>query len=165
MERVTKLAVAISLTVCLSTSVFAQSRGNGRGPSISGAKAHGHGPATTHGRAQPKAPKTATFTQRIEQNPQLNARLTAMLPPGTDMQTAASGFKNQGQFIAALHVSRNLGLSFDELKLRMTGEDPKSLGAAIQELKPELSEAEVKKEAEKAEKQAKATEKEKTTEN
>ena len=37
------------------------------------------------------------------------------------MYQAAYGFKNQGQFIAATNVSRNTGVSFEQLKLQMTG--------------------------------------------
>ena len=55
------------------------------------------------------------------------------------------GFKNQGQFIAALHVSRNLGISFLALKNAMvtkqstasgtTMTQTGSLGQAIQTVK------------------------------
>jgi hypothetical protein len=47
------------------------------------------------------------------------------------------GFKNYGQLVAARHVSENLGIDFDQLKTLMTGDNPKSLGQAIQELRPE----------------------------
>jgi hypothetical protein len=43
----------------------------------------------------------------------------ASLAPKTGLQTAASGFKNQGQFIAALHVSHNRNIPFDQLKTDM----------------------------------------------
>jgi hypothetical protein len=39
---------------------------------------------------------------------------------GTAYQ-AAYGFKNLGQFVAATNVSRNLGVSFEQLKVLMTG--------------------------------------------
>jgi hypothetical protein len=39
-----------------------------------------------------------------------------------------------GKMIAARHVSENLGIEFDKLKALMTGDNPKSLGQAIQEL-------------------------------
>ena len=57
------------------------------------------------------------------------------LPPGTDMAPYAAGFKNQGQFVAAVHVSENLGLTFTELKTLMVDQDM-SLGQAIHKLKP-----------------------------
>jgi hypothetical protein len=41
---------------------------------------------------------------------------------------AESGFKNHGQFIAALHVSKNLNIPFDQLKAKMTSSLPMSLG-------------------------------------
>jgi len=82
-----------------------------------------------------------------------------MLPPQTTLQTAADGFKNQGQFIAALHVSQNLVIPFADLKALMTNPDnPKSLGAAIHEIKPTLPQEQVEIEVKKAEKQVKATE-------
>ena len=50
----------------------------------------------------------------------LEARLQATGYEGSVYQ-AAYGFKNQGQFIAATNVSRNTGVSFEQLKLQMTG--------------------------------------------
>jgi hypothetical protein len=76
-----------------------------------------------------------------------------MLPAGMTVTDAAQGFKNWGQFVAAVHVSNNLGLPFDQLKSLMTGSPipvsgtpsamvapvpvtgPMSLGQAIQTLK------------------------------
>jgi hypothetical protein len=74
--------------------------------------------------------------QKLANNPQLSAKLQALLPAGTDLQTAAAGFKNLGQFVAAVHVSKNLGIPFDQLKTAMTGNPPMSLGKAIQSLDP-----------------------------
>ena len=53
------------------------------------------------------------------------------LADGTKMSLnqASFGFKNQGQFIAALHVSQNLGLSFTELKSHMVTVTPGVAGA------------------------------------
>jgi hypothetical protein len=49
---------------------------------------------------------------------------------GTTMtlDKASLGFKNQGQFIAALHVSQNLGIPFTELKSHMVTVTPGALG-------------------------------------
>ena len=49
-------------------------------------------------------PHSSTIAARIESHPHLASRLRLMLPQGMTLETAASGFKNQGQFIAALHV-------------------------------------------------------------
>src|ERR1700752_1168619 len=76
-------------------------------------------------------------------------RLGSLLPSGMRLTDAASGFKNLGQFIAALHVSHNLGIPFEDLKAKtMSGE---SLGKAIKELKPGIdSKSETKKANEQA---------------
>jgi hypothetical protein len=39
---------------------------------------------------------------------------------------------------AARHVSQNLGIDYNELKGLMTGDNPKSLGQAIQDLRPDV---------------------------
>jgi hypothetical protein len=89
----------------------------------------------------------------------LAARLQPLLPAGVTADAAAAGFKNTGQFIAALHVSKNLGIPFDELKAQMTGPEAKSLGQAIHTLKPDLPKEETKRVSDEAKRQARADEK------
>ena len=48
---------------------------------------------------------------------------------------ASEGFRNLGQFVAAVNVSNNLGIPFTDLKTRMV-DDGMSLGRAIQDLRP-----------------------------
>jgi len=96
---------------------------------------------------------------KIEANPTLATKVHALLPAGASITDAAAGFKNQGQFIAALHVSHNLNIPFDQLKAKMTGSDSVSLGAAIKATRPEMTEEKANLEARKAEKEAKETEK------
>lgn len=50
----------------------------------------------------------------------LETRLQALGYQGT-VYEAAYGFKNLGQFVAATNVAQNLGISFEKLKLQMTG--------------------------------------------
>jgi len=69
--------------------------------------------------------------------------------------TAVSRFKNLGQFVAAVHVSKNLGVPFDELKGQVLGPADGSLGRAIHDLQPDLSPGTAKAEAKRAERQAK----------
>ena len=57
-----------------------------------------------------------------------------MLPSGLTLEQAADGFRNQGQFIAALQQSRNHDISFGDLKAQMTGDNPSSLGEAMRKL-------------------------------
>ncbi|TXH90240.1 MAG: hypothetical protein E6Q78_04645 [Rhodoferax sp.] len=52
-----------------------------------------------------------------------------------DLKTAAADFKNFGQFVAAVHVSKNLDIPFDKLKAEMT-KDGGSMGKAIKTLSP-----------------------------
>ena len=101
---------------------------------------------------------TTPVTGKVK-NPRLESRLLALLPPGTNVQDASQGFKTWGQFVAAVHVSNNLGLPFDSLKTAMTGATPMSLGQAIQSLKGEtktldgatLTQTKIKNEVKKAE--------------
>lgn len=93
-----------------------------------------------------------TPSELLTQNTKLSSRLQGLLPQGANLQDAAKGFKNLGQFVAAVHVSHNLGIPFDQLKATMIGPPPKSLGQAIHQLKPN---ADANAEAKKANKQAK----------
>ena len=95
------------------------------------------------------SPGKQSPTEILSRNTQLSSRLGSLLPSGTNLTTAASGFKNLGQFIAAVHVSHNLNIPFSDLKAKMMGGD--SLGKAIHELDPN---ANAKNEAKKAQKQA-----------
>ncbi len=90
-------------------------------------------------------------SQKLASNTKLASKLQGLLPPGTNLQTAASGFKNLGQFVAAVHVSHNLGIPFDQLKAKMLGPPSESLGQAIHDLKPT---ANAKAETKKAESEA-----------
>jgi hypothetical protein len=105
------------------------------------AHGNGHGTtrrptATTRTSATTSAQTTNPIATRISRNPRLANRLTRMLPDGMTLATASNGFRNRGQFIAALHVSQNLGIPFADLKAAMTGETPVSLGQAIHTLRP-----------------------------
>jgi hypothetical protein len=73
--------------------------------------------------------------QKLAQNTNLRAKLQARLPAGTDINAAAAGFRNLGQFVAAVNVAHNQGISFDALRQRMTGPEPMSLGQALQQVK------------------------------
>jgi hypothetical protein len=83
---------------------------------------------------------TTTLTpvqQKLQKNGNLADKLLSRMPEGTDMtglMAAADGFRNLGQFVAAVNVSNNLGLKFTDLKTRMVDEGM-SLGQAIQDVK------------------------------
>ena len=83
-------------------------------------------------------PTTTTLTpvqQKLQQNTNLASKLETRLPKGTDLMTAAEGFRNLGQFVAAVNVSNNLGIDFVNLKTSMV-DDGLSLGKSIQTWKP-----------------------------
>jgi hypothetical protein len=173
-KKVFILVVAFGCALCLSgNAAFAQGRGGsnaggqGRGPAVTpNAPSQSHAGETKGPKESKGAPDTAKggdFVARIDQNPNLKAKVDSLLPPGTNLATAASGFKNQGQFIAALHVSKNLNIPFNDLKAKMTGPNAEPLGKAIHDLKPTLTEKDADQEASKAQKEAKETEKAKTT--
>jgi hypothetical protein len=91
------------------------------------------------------------IAMKIQGNSGLYSKVSAMLPIDTKtgkpmtLDAASMGFKNQGQFIATLHVSQNLGISFLDLKSAMvtkqgtasatTMTQTGSLGHAIQTVK------------------------------
>lgn len=119
----------VALVAFMAVPVFAQHGpgGSGHGPGSM------HGNSSSHGSTQ-GGQKTAG--QLLTQNTKLASKLQSLLPAGTNLQTAASGFKNLGQFVAAVHVSHNLGIPFDQLKAKMIGPPSESLGKAIQQLQP-----------------------------
>ena len=103
---------------------------------------------------QTQTGKKPTTGDLLAQNEKLSAKLQGLLPAGTNVQEAAGGFKNLGEFVASTHVSHNLGIPFGDLKAKMTGGT--SLGDAIHELKPDVDHnAEAKKAKEQAKKDLK----------
>ena len=130
--------------------------------------------------ASPSDTTLNPIAQKLQGKP-LGARIEKMLPKGMTLDAASAGFKNQGQFIAAVHVSQNLGIPFANLKATMLGTPlpgstpppgstlpgstlpgstlpgsgssatPKSLGQAIKTLRPT---ADASAEAQRAETQA-----------
>jgi hypothetical protein len=120
--------------------VFAQ-HGHGGGMGSSASMHGSDHSSSTHGSSGDHSGQGSTqssVSTRLSSNTKLASKLQGLLPPGTDLQTAASGFKNLGQFVAAVHVSHNLGIPFDQLKAKMQGPPTESLGKAIHELKPDV---------------------------
>ena len=182
MKKFLSVLFVFMLVSYLSTVALAQAKGigqaQGHAPDVSRDHGQNHdkniGHDSNHAGTAPQ--KDARLEARIERNPGLKSKIESLLPPNTDLKTALSGFKNDGQFIAALHVSKNLGIPFDQLKATMlgttpqltatttgstttasttTGAKPMSLGQAIHTLQPSLSEKDAQKEADTAENQAK----------
>ena len=91
------------------------------------------------GTVSEKRGRDSNVAAKLQANPHLSAKLQGMLPAGRSMSDAAAGFRNQGQFIAALHASQNLNIPFDELKAKRTGSSSMSLGAAIRASRPGMN--------------------------
>ena len=158
-------------------------------PTTTTTTTHGHGPKTTtqsadaggKAKGNPHRTTTTTTTTVVSnvtpttpttvhvKNPKLEARLLSLLglPADTPITNVSSGFKNWGQFVAAVHVSENLDLDFNTLKAAMTGipagspagttptAQPMSLGQAVQSLRgTTIGTSSVETEIKKAETQA-----------
>lgn len=140
----------------VSTTKTAKTTKTTKGSSVELAKTDRPAPATKVAKAEKTTKKTSTTTavattpaattttatvaltpvqEKLTKNTNLAAKLTSRLPVGTDLMAASAGFKNLGQFVAAVNVSNNLGLSFTQLKTKMVT-DGMSLGQAIQALRP-----------------------------
>jgi hypothetical protein len=115
--------------------------------------------AANNGNSESK-PAEMKVANAFDHEPYLSSKLKSLLPPRTTVMGAATGFKNQKQFIAAMHLSRNLDIPFVQIKARMTGEHRMSLPDSLRDLRPEMTKNEVKAEVNKAEKQAKEDENE-----
>ena len=89
--------------------------------------------------------------QKLSTKSNILKKVQSALGAGADLNGATAGFKNFGQFVAAINVSNNLGIDFADLKAAMTGINldghttatagttsvtTMSLGQAIQKLKP-----------------------------
>ena len=165
MKRTFTLLFGLSFVLYLSGMTFGQGKVGRLPGGLPETHAADHDRDVNHDKSHARTEtqeghKDTNFEQRIERNPALKSKIESMLPAGENLKTAASGFRNEGQFIAALHVSKNLGIPFDQLKAKMMGSNPPmSLGQAIHALKPNMSEKDVDKEADKAEKEAKVDEK------
>lgn len=151
-NRMVKAAIA-AIALSVGFSSFAASGGNGGshggGSNAGGGAPQSHAPDNKPNQGDQNAKNNKASFHQLVDNKKLAAKLAELLPPGTDLQDASAGFKNLGQFVAAVHVSKNLGIPFADLKAKIMGGD--SLGAAVKALRPKSdSDAEVKK----AEKQA-----------
>ena len=165
-----RIIVTITLTAAAAWIMAIPAAAQGRsqshpsgGSAAAGSMGGGHGmDASGNSASGPRAPG-----QLLSQNTQLSSKLSGLLPAGTDLQTAAAGYRNLGQFVAAVHVSHNLDIPFAQLKCtelataaacpNMTVPSKSShLGQAIQTLKPTMSSADSKSAAKQAEKEASA---------
>jgi hypothetical protein len=166
-------SLVLFFALSVGNSLFAQDRGAGAGGGRIGAPVIPTRPEPASNRPSPsdtdrgksstnasatsdarKAQGTQDPSIQLAKNSGLSTQMAKFFPQGTDLGAQASGFKNLGQFVAAVHASKNLEVPFDQLRTKMVT-DGDSLNDAIHELKPELTENAVKTETKKAEDQAK----------
>jgi hypothetical protein len=83
----------------------------------------------------------AQLANTLSSNATLTARAQTLLPAGTNVQTAASGFEDARQFLFVEHIAHDLNISFNQLKTDVTGTNPMSLRQAISTLRADLSSA------------------------
>jgi hypothetical protein len=161
-KRSVILVVAFSTFLGASGSLLGEKGGRMAGPGL-GANhpAAGNSSASTRGASKPAATTSSATNSantnvsvRLADNAALSSRIQPLLPAGSTLAAASTGFRNQGQFIAALHVSRNLNVPFDQLKAKLTGDHAESLGRAIHDLRPDLSRKTVKRDVRTADRQA-----------
>lgn len=157
MKRSSAFLMAFAFVLYLGTPAFAQhgrgfgggaGRGLGGMPSTSGEEERGRSgskmglPREQSSKGEVLKDNTSsagkkTTSDLLTQNTKLSSNLQGFLPTGTNLQDAAKGFDHLGQFVAAVHVSHNLGIPFDQLKAKMMNGD--SLGQAIHELRPNVN--------------------------
>lgn len=144
--------------LAFSASVAGFAQGRGTPPSPPPKVTQGK-PTTPPGQGRstptPKTtqPKSTTTPKPLVVKPALAGQLQPLLPPNTDIALVSQGFRNLGQFVAAVHVSNNLGIPFDTLRTRLVT-DNWSLGQAVKTLKPDVD---ANAETVKAERQARET--------
>jgi len=156
--KLTKLAT-LSLAILLyATAALAEhghsggaaGGGTGMGAAMghgTGLSDHSNGNAGNANSGSSGSTHKASVNDILKKNPAIGDKIHALT--GMSAQDACAGFKNLGQCVAAAHVSKNLGISFDCLKSDMTGTAPQgsscpagtgtkgmSLGKAIQTLDP-----------------------------
>src|ERR1700687_4444030 len=154
MTRIAMLGLAV---VLYATAALAQHGNNGSGAAGGGMGMRtvtGHGTGLdNHGNSGSASTNSSVSTHKmsvdalLSKNPAIGGKIQSLT--GMPASQACSGFKNLGQCVAAAHVSKNLGISFDCLRSDMTGKAPQntscpartctksmSLGKAIQKLDP-----------------------------
>jgi len=118
-----------SLLLAASPSAFAQNIGS-FGDFV------GHMMAGGWSMQQHGAPAPTLPPEKASDYKALAGNLAKRLPPGTDVRVAATGFRNLGDFVAAVHASSNLQVPFADLKSRMMNGG--TLHTAIASLRPNL---------------------------
>ena len=154
MKTIIRFALGfVALAALAALPVYPQ---HGHGGSAHSGMGSAHSSDSSHGdSADAKGGSnnsSSSISEKLSDNTKLADKLQGLLPSGTKLEIAAQGFKNLGQFVAAVHASHNLDIPFDQLRAKMIGPPKESLGKAIDQLRPD---ADSKTETKKANAQAK----------
>ena len=146
------ILVSLFAVTILSITAFA---GQGRKPAETGVRPANPGASVDH------LPTNVGKSESRGASADHQANLPAQAADPKDTH----GFKNYGQYVAAQHVAENLNIpgGIDALKKLMTGDGGVSLGKAIHQLRPDLTQQSVDAEVKKAEAAAKKAEVKKGT--
>jgi len=159
MTRIAMLSLAVVLYATAAIAQHGHSGGAGGNAGMGAALGHGtgldnHGNSGNANASNPGSTHKASIDGILSKNPAIGNKIQTLT--GMPASQACTGFKNLGQCVAAAHVSKNLGISFDCLRSDMTGTAPlsasncpagtgtksgtgtkgMSLGKAIQALEP-----------------------------
>jgi hypothetical protein len=153
-------AVALFVSLYPGIEMAMAQQGHGGGPGMShGPSADSRGPmnsSSVNSSSGSQGAASSSPQEVLTRNTKLDSTLTTqlqsknLLPAGTDLKTACTGFRNLGQCVAAIHVSHNLKIPFACMKADVTGQAPVtgtqcptgtgssklSLGKSIQALAP-----------------------------
>jgi hypothetical protein len=156
--KITRIAILSLAVVLYATAAVAQQghsggaagggMGNTMGSMGRNTDVSDHGNAGSMKTTNSGSTHQPTVNDVLTKNPAIGAKIEKLT--GMSASQACTGFKNLGQCVAAAHVSKNLGISFDCLRSDRTGTAPQgtscpagtgtksmSLGKAIQTLDPQ----------------------------
>jgi hypothetical protein len=108
--------------------------GKGAGNSRASVPQHISSADRGHSKISSLPPSTALEDEKLNALLVSALKLDGISVPGGDLKTMCSDFKDLGQCIAAMHVSKNLSMPFADLQHEMTGSNSVSLHKAIQGL-------------------------------
>lgn len=133
-----RFILAVAMTAVMPVTVAASDasqRSGAVGPRLKPAPAAAPAKPRTPAKKTPPRVALSPVQQKLRQNASLAGILSGRLPVGADLMTVSAGFRDLGQFVAAVNASNNLGIPLPQLKRRMVN-DGMSLGLAIQDVRP-----------------------------
>ena len=126
------MTVAVILAVGSAGAVWAQAPIHGAASLNSG-----HVSQADNRDGGPNEPgQVKSIGQILHDNPQLEQKLTALLPEGTTPEQACAGYKVLEQCVSAVHLAADLKIKFADLKAATTGKHAAGLEKAAQQLAP-----------------------------